>query len=144
MNTMKGRSAKQELSALQEGALEELFAIPDEALLQEVSEDGFDPPTLANSLRTSVVELLVKTRRQRLDQARLRLKNEQTIDKVQMHHRPPVERMKQLIQELFAHDTSLGLAYRDGQQQSEADWQSLWDDLVELGVVREDDGSDRS
>lgn len=143
MNTRKGRSATQELSALQEGALEELFAIPDEVLLKEVLEDGIDPTTLANMLRTNVNETLVEARRERLDQARLRLKSSQATKKVEMRNRPSIERMKQLIQDVFVRDTSLGLAYRDGQQQSEADWQSLWDDLVELDVLREDDGSDR-
>ena len=51
--------------------------------------------------------------------------------------------MKQLIQDLFARDTSLGLAYREGKQQSEADWQSLWDDLVDVGAIGEDDDAHR-
>lgn len=139
MESMKPRGAKQKLSALKESALEDLFALPDDALLQEVLEDGVDPNVQADALRESVVETLAKARRERLDHARSRLQNVQATRKPAPMARPSIERMKQLIQDLFARDSSLGLAYRDGKQQSEADWQSLWDDLVDMGAIRDDD-----
>jgi hypothetical protein len=144
MENMKPRGAKQKLSALQESALEELFALPDDALLQEVLEDGMDPNVQADALRASVMETLAKARRERLDQARARLQNIQATRKPAARAHPSIERMKQLIQDLFARDASLGLAYRDGKQQSEADWRSLWDDLVDMGAIREDDDTNRS
>ena len=143
MEKMKARSAKQKLSALQESALEELFALSDEALLLEVSEDGTDPNVQADALRASVMETLAKVRRERLDQARSRLRGVQADKKPAAIVRPPVERMKQVIREIFARDPSLGLAYREGKQQSEADWQSLWDDLVDVGAIGEDDEAHR-
>ena len=144
MENMKGRSAKEKLGALQESALEELFALPDEALLQEVLEDGADPKAQADALRASVMKTLAKARRERLDKARSRLQGVQAAKKPAAMIRPSIERMKQLIQDLFARDASLGLAYREGKQQSEADWQSLWDDLVDMGAIREDDDAHRS
>ena len=141
MENMKRRSTKLKLSALQESALEELFALPDEALLQEVLEDGADPKVQADALRASIMETLAKARRERLDQARLRLQSAQAITKPATRTRPSIDRMKQLIQDLFTRDSSLGLAYREGKQQSDADWQSLWDDLVDMGVIQEDDGA---
>jgi len=139
MENMKQRSTKLKLSALQESALEELFALPDEALIQEVSEDGADPKVQAEALRASIMETLAKVRRGRLDQARSRLQSVQATQKAAAKARPSIERMKQVIQDLFARDASLSLAYRDGKQQSEADWESLWDDLVHMGAIREDD-----
>lgn len=139
MENIKRRSTKLKLSALQESALEELFALPDEALIQEVSEDGADPKVQADGLRASIMETLAKVRRERLDQARSRLRSVQATRKAAAKSRPSIERMKQLIEDLFARDASFGLAYRDGKQQSEADWQSLWDDLVDMGAIREDD-----
>lgn len=144
MENVKRRSAKQKLSALQESALEELFALPDEALFQEVLEDGTDPKVQADALRASFMETLAKARRERLDQARSRLQGVHATRKPMTKNRPSIERMKQLIQELFARDASLGLAYREGKQQSEADWQSLWDDLVDMGAIQEDDDAHRS
>ena len=47
-----------------------------------------------------------------------------------------MERLKQLIQEAFASDRGLGVAFRDGKRQSEADWESLYDDLVALGKIK--------
>lgn len=143
MESMKGRSTKEKLSALQESALEELFALSDEGLLLEVSEDGTDPKVQADALRVNVMETLAKVRRERLDQARSRLRGVQAGKKPAARSRPSIERMKQLIQDLFARDTSLGLAYREGKQQSEADWQSLWDDLVDVGAIVEDDDAHR-
>lgn len=72
--------------------------------------------------------------RQRLGQAKARM----TVRPVQrpgQPARPPLERLKQLIHEAFASDRSLGLAFRDGKRQSDADWESLYDDLVALGKI---------
>lgn len=54
--------------------------------------------------------------------------------------RPAIYRIKTLVQELFANDRSLGLAFREGKRQSDADWQSLYDDLVAMGAIKADDG----
>ena len=99
MKNVKGRSAKQKLGALQESALEELFALPDEALLQESSEDGADTKAQVEVLRTSVMETLVKGKRARLENARSRLRGVQAANKPVVIVRPPIERMKQMIQE---------------------------------------------
>ncbi len=139
MRGVKKHGAKEKLSALQESALEELFALPDDALLQEVSEEGIDPKLQADALRAGIIEILAKARRERLNQARSHLQEVQTSKKSAAGPRPPTERMKQLIQDLFVRDPSLGLAYRQGKQPSEADWQSLWDDLVDMGAMQNDD-----
>jgi hypothetical protein len=49
--------------------------------------------------------------------------------------------MKELIDGAFQADASLAAAFRDGKRQSDADLQSLYDDLVELGKI-EPEGDD--
>jgi hypothetical protein len=46
--------------------------------------------------------------------------------------------LKKRVQEAFVRNPSLGLAFRQGKQQSVADWESLYDDLVALGEIDAD------
>ncbi|MDP3223804.1 MAG: hypothetical protein Q8M96_11785, partial [Rubrivivax sp.] len=53
--------------------------------------------------------------------------------------RPPLERIKEAIREVFAREPDLRVAFRDGKQQSQSDWESLYDDLVGLGALKPDE-----
>ena len=44
--------------------------------------------------------------------------------------------MKELIQGAFEQDKNLGLAFREGKKQTEADWATLYDDLVAIGAIQ--------
>lgn len=139
MNNTKSRHGKTHLQALQAAALEDLFSISDEDLLKEVAADGEDATARARALRTRFVESVSAARRQRLAAAR------QGVDAVSLPKRitvgvhPPIEVIKHRIQELFAADPSLGLAFREGKKQTNADWESLWDDLIMMGAIENDD-----
>lgn len=48
--------------------------------------------------------------------------------------------IKDRLHRLFAQNPNLAVAFRQGKKQSDSDWESLWDDLVEIGEIKEDDG----
>ena len=50
-----------------------------------------------------------------------------------------MEQIKQIVENLFQTDPSLGLAFRSGKKQTDADWQSLYDDLVIMGAIKPED-----
>ncbi|MDZ7855952.1 hypothetical protein [Sphaerotilus sp.] len=123
-----------ELAALRVIALEDILNTSDAELRKEAVEDGEDVAAIAAGLKSAMRDAAAAALRQRLGQAKARM----TVRPVQrpgQPARPPLERLKQLIHEAFASDRSLGLAFRDGKRQSDADWESLYDDLVALGKI---------
>ncbi|MCK9366573.1 MAG: hypothetical protein M0P72_05415 [Metallibacterium scheffleri] len=123
-----------ELAALRVIAMEDILNTPDVELRKEAVEDGEDIAAIAADLKSAMRDVAAAALRRRLSQAKARM----TVLPVQRAGqlvRPPLERLKQLIQEAFASDPRLGLAFRDGKRQSDADWESLYDDLVALGKI---------
>lgn len=135
---MKPIKAKMELAALREAALEDLMATTDEQLRQEALEDGDDFDAIATHVAARLQETAAATLRDRLMHAKTRA---QPIvrDAIQPTALPSLQKMKLLVQTAFQSNHSLGLAFRDGKKQSDADWQSLYEDLVELGEIRPSD-----
>lgn len=123
-----------ELAALRVIALEDILNTSDAELRKEAIEDGEDVAAIAATLKSAMRDAAAAALRQRLSQAKARA-GAGPMRQPGMPARPPLERMKQLIQEAFASDRSLGLAFRDGKRQSDADWESLFDDLVALGKI---------
>lgn len=123
-----------ELAALRVVALEDILNTSDAELRREAVEDGEDVSAIAANLRSTMRDAAAAALRQRLSEAKTRM-NVRPVQKPGQPARPRLERLKQLIQEAFAGDRSLGLAFRDGKRQSDADWESLYDDLVALGKI---------
>ena len=134
MTTSKIRA---EIAALQAAALEDLMAITDEGIRKEVLEDGESLDEIAGLVKSSMREAAAGTLRQRMAQAKARSQQISTLRAAV--GRPPVERIKQIVQALFATDPSLGLAYRDGKHQTDSDWQTMYDDLVAMGAIKRND-----
>lgn len=135
MNTQKTQA---EMAILRDVALEDLMATSDVQLHQEAIEDGEDLNQLAMQVKITMREAAAMAQRQRLARARERMSScigARTISSI----RPPVEALKQIVQKLFQTDPSLGLAFREGKKQTDADWQSLYDDLVSMGVIKPED-----
>lgn len=124
-----------ELSALRVVLLEDVLNTSDAELRKEAIEDGEDVAAIAADLKSAMRDAAAAALRQRLSQAKARM-TAGPASQLGRPLRPPMERLKQLIQEAFASDRSLGLAFRDGKRQSDADWESLYDDLVALGKIR--------
>ena len=51
-------------------------------------------------------------------------------------------RIKAVVSDLMQRDPRVGFAFRDGKKQTEADWQTIYDDLLAMGLIEpEDDGA---
>lgn len=124
-----------ELAALRVVTLEDILNTSDAELRKEAIEDGEDVAAIAANLKSGMRDAAAAALRQRLSQAKVRM-TAGPAPQQGRPLRPPMERLKQLIQEAFASDRSLGLAFRDGKRQSDADWESLYDDLVALGKIK--------
>lgn len=131
---MTAPNHRAELAALRVIALEDILNTSDADLRKEAVEDGEDVAAIAVNLKSAMRDAAAAALRQRLSEAKARM-TVGPVPKPDPQVRPPLERLKQLIQEAFASDRSLGLAFRDGKRQSDADWESLYDDLVALGKI---------
>jgi aminopeptidase N len=130
---MKLPRSHRENMALRDLAMEDLMAQSDSQLRQEAAEDGENVDALATAVRTELRRAAASILRQRLNVAKERMKN--TAHSVKSTKYPDFETLKRRIQSAFELQPDLGLAFREGKNQSEADWQSLYDDLVELGAI---------
>lgn len=124
-----------ELAALRVVALEDILSTSDAELRKEAVDDGEDVAAVAAGLKAAMREAAAAALRQRLSQAKAGMTARPAAD-LGRPLRPPMEQLKQLIQEAFSSDRSLGLAFREGKRQSDADWESLYDDLVALGKIQ--------
>lgn len=130
---MKLPKSHLENMALRHLALEDLMAQSDAQLRQEAAEDGEDVDALAAAMRTALRAAASNVLRQRLADAKQRMMSTAHPGKATRY--PTLEALKRRIQSAFESQPELGLAFREGKKQSEADWQSLYDDLVELGAI---------
>lgn len=127
-----------EMAALRDAALEDLMATTDAQLRQEAMEDGEDIDAIATCVKATMRETAASTLRQRLSQAKAQSNSKLMVQKAPTTL-PSLERIKQIVQNLFQTDPSLGLAFRSGKKQTDADWQSLYDDFVLMGAIKPED-----
>ena len=132
---MTGPNHRAELAALRVVALEDILNTSDAELRREAIEDGEDVAAITADLKSAMRDAAAAALRLRLTEAKARMAAA-PAQLASYRGRPPMERLKQLIQEAFASDRGLGVAFRDGKRQSEADWESLYDDLVALGKIK--------
>lgn len=128
-----------EMAALRDALLDDLMQATSDEIEREVVTDGEDLAVEALKIKTTMREAAARTLRDRT--ALPRVGQAHAVVPSTMPTRPTLEKMKQLVQELFRTDPKAGLAFREGQKQTDADWQSLYDDLVRMGAIgpREDD-----
>lgn len=138
---MNGSNTRAEIAALREAALEDLMATTDAELQKEALEDGEDVTVLALQIKATMREAAAETLRRRLVDAKGRMQSK-SKNFTASFNRPPLEQIKQIIQNLFTIDQSLGLAFREGKKQTDADWLSLYDDLVAMGAIKHDGHGD--
>lgn len=130
-----------EITALRTLALKDLNATSDEELRKELIDDGVDIRELSVQVRTKMHEVSAAALRARTALARERMRSAPNPGRLTVAIRPAIERMKQMVQDVFQREPELAVAFRDGKRQSDADIQSLYDDLVSIGAIKpEDDG----
>lgn len=135
---MNQSKARKEIAALRDAALEDLAKTTDSELRQEALEGGENLGAIAVHMRSVMRDATAMVHRQRLVQAREQMEA-QARAHVAPVIRPTLDQIKLIIQAAFARNPALGLAYRDGNNQPDDDWLSLYDDLVALGEINPGD-----
>lgn len=115
-------------------------ALTDEQVLAEAREDGLDTAKLARDFRSNAMTLIAEAKRQKLALARQRLAESQQNRSARSAPRPSLETIKKRIQEVLGVNPGLAVAFRDGRSISDDDWLTLWDDFVETGAIKDQDG----
>jgi hypothetical protein len=126
------------IEALRQFAQDDLAETTDAQLRQEALEAGEDIEAVAAQVRFAMMNSAAEVSRQRLTQARERMQQNRMVPKPRAK-RPLVDRIKEIIQGLPGGDRRIAMAFRDGKTQTDEDWESLYDDLVEMGVIDLDD-----
>mgnify|MGYP000087075351 CR=1 FL=1 len=112
----------------------------DEKLVADAIEDGLDSEAIAQEFRLAAMNLLAQSRRKLFEETKIKLeKSKVTVADKTPVIRPSIEQMKVRIQALFATKPDLAIAFRNGASQSESDWVTLWEDLVDMGIIKRDD-----
>jgi hypothetical protein len=120
------RKHANELAALRRLALEDVLQASEADLREQAEEEGLDFNELAEKIRSSMREAAASVLREQLVKDRTPASTQRPASK-----RPSLE--------LFAREPELRVAFRDGRQQSQSDWESLYDDLVRLGALKPDE-----
>jgi len=130
------------LDTLVEDALE----TPASEIREDITATGGNPVSIATEMRARALELLLQSRKARLVHARGQLRQATTRRSPAASARN-AGRIRQKLRELVSGNESfangrLAVAFRKGVTQSDNDVLSLWQDLVELGAVTDDDLQD--
>jgi hypothetical protein len=126
------------LNAVRVLALKDLEATSDEDLRAEFAAEGIDPDQLAASIALSLDDVLAASLRQQAAAAKVAMQAQPAPKK---SLRPTLDRIKERIAQAFAAEPQLATAFREGSRQSDADLETLYDDLVLMGKIPDaDDG----
>ena len=125
----------EQLSAFMAREVEEAS---DEELLDEIAGGRTGALARVDQLKRHLQARVAKARRERLERGRRAYDSATQLRGVcESCVRPSVEEIRRRIAELFNQGAAatMGLAFRNGEHQSDADLISLWDQLCELGAV---------
>lgn len=136
MSQIPKNDSRAKIKALEQALIEDIYEVPDAELERELTKDGVDTKKIANSMRSGALDLIIQERRKSLAKARAGMLVH-SVSKSDKHQRPNLESIKRRLADLFQSKPLLAVAFRQGRSQSETDWYSLWDDLVELGEISE-------
>lgn len=126
------------LDAVRALALKDLEAASDEDIRAEFAAESIDPDQLAASIAVSLDEVLAACLRQQAAAAKAAMQV-RTAPKKSL--RPTLDRVRERIAQAFAAEPQLATAFREGSRQSDADLETLYDDLVLMGKIPDtDDG----
>ncbi len=133
------KNPKEFLNDLANFMAEQVENMSDEEILEEASSCG--NLAEATNLRKLMEERATKVAGERLAKARIGYEAAiaaQANCKRRAH--PPLDELKQNLQDLFTRQSGMPLAaaWRNGEYQSEADLQSLWDELCDLGAIEDE------
>lgn len=126
------------LTAVRALALKDLEAASDEDIRAEFAAEGIDPDQLAAIIALSLDDTLAASLRQHAAAAKVAMQV-QVVPRKSL--RPTLDRIRERITQAFAAEPQLATAFREGGRQSDADLETLYDDLVLMGKIPDaDDG----
>lgn len=128
-----------EIVALREAAIEDLLAMSDAELRAEAQEDGENLDAIVSETRNALRDAAAAALRLRMNKTKSYFSHALSQQRLPAK-RPSLDQIKRLVLQLFDNEPAVGLAFREGKRQSESDWQSLYDDLVSMGAIK--DGPD--
>lgn len=128
----------QEIISLREAAIDDLMSLSNEELRAEAQQDGKDLDAIAAETKNTMREAAAATLRLRMNVHKMKPATPGALQSRPTVIRPSLERMKQLVERVFASNPSAGLAFRQGKKQTDADWQTLYDDYVAMGAIKPD------
>lgn len=130
--------SRKTLNAVRALALKDLETTSDEEVRAEFVAEGVDPDRLAASIAVSLDEILAASLRQQATAAKVIMQG-RTASKKSL--RLTLDQIKERIAQAFAAEPQLATAFREGSRQSDADLETLYDDLVLMGKIPDaDDG----
>ena len=130
--------SRKTLNAVRALALKDLETTSDEEIRAEFDSEGIDPDQLAASIAVSLDEVLAASLRQQATAAKV-IMQVRTASKKSL--RLTLDQIKERIAQAFAAEPQLATAFREGSRQSDADLETLYDDLVLMGKIPDaDDG----
>ena len=130
------KETQKTLDAVRVLALKDLEAASDVDLRAEFAAEGIDPDQLAASIALSLDDVLAAARRQQSMAAKVAMQAQAAPKR---SRRPTLDRIKECIAQAFAGEPRLATAFREGSRQSDADLETLYDDLVLMGKIPDAD-----
>jgi hypothetical protein len=134
------RDAK--VTSLLEALLEDARASSANEIRDEITANGGDPDRVVTEMRAMTLGLVQRSKKSLLHQVQSQWKRHSSTVSSLAGRQPGRirERLRQLVSgnESFA-SSRVALAFRNGVTQSDNDLLSLWQDLVDLGAVSDDE-----
>lgn len=126
------------LVAVRSLALKDLETASDEDIRAEFAAAGIDPDQLADRIALGLDGVLAASLREHAASAKVAMQGRAAPKR---SLRPRLDRIQERIAQAFAAEPQLATAFREGTRQSDADLETLYDDLVLMGKIRDaDDG----
>ena len=131
--------SQETLAAVRALALKDLETASDEDIRTEFAAESIDPDQLADRIAQGLDEVLAASLRGHAAGAKLAMQERVAPSKAL---RPTLDRIRERIAQAFAAEPQLAMAFREGTRQSDADIETIYDDLVLMGKILDaDDGN---
>jgi hypothetical protein len=127
------------LDQLAEFMAQEADEMSDEELLEETGGVTGDTYARVQKLKQLLEERAAKGRQKQLASARAGYAAAMAARTRVSGNRPPIEEVRERIKTLFTNkgEVPLAVAWRNGENQTDEDLFSLWDQLCELGAIED-------
>lgn len=138
---MKQSKARREISFIRARMLEDLANTSDEEIRNEYRDVGQDMSAVAKQTHDALRDVVASGMRAKLASVKAATKVS-SANQASNWTRPAIDRLKEIVAEVFMREPKVAMAFRDGKKQTDEDLATVYDDLVKMGVIKpEDHGS---